>query len=243
MDMSTQDHFTNIEFDKVKYTNKPYGAKLPPKVNVPMMSFTNGCCYAVKKLEQSLGLNQAEGNCHHNVLEHVAEFGGEAVNGWLLAKDKTINKHGAWMWSFHSIWKTKEGLLVDVTFDTRYENADRTIFFEDKKRCVDWKEGISYNNIMLFDNLKFAEHYGQSIGEKLTTKQIYWADSQFKVVKKLNEHSGQYSWLSDEYPDNQEMFSDVYGPYLDCEGMSDSAKANALAVHVMFNFSMSSISD
>ena len=83
MDMSTQDHFTNIEFDKVKYTNKPYGAKLPPKVNVPMMSFTNGCCYAVKKLEQSLGLNQAEGNCHHNVLEHVAEFGGEAVNGWL----------------------------------------------------------------------------------------------------------------------------------------------------------------
>jgi hypothetical protein len=239
MDMSTQKNLTNIALDKATYATKIYGSKLPPKVNNLMWNFTGNSCLEVMKLQESLGLNQKRLNCHANVIEHVSVYGGEVMNGWLLMKNKKLNKSGVWVWSFHSIWKTSEGLLIDVTFDENYEACDRTIFYPDKFRKVDLEQGIAYNNIMIFSNAKFTEHYSSYIGEKLTTREIFWTNESLIRVKRLKQHTGQYRLLKAEYKENRKLFEETYGVKILENGGLDSTNFKGNMEDAIFDFGVS----
>lgn len=53
----------------------------------------------------------APNDCHVNVLRQVSEFGGTMVSGWLLFEDRIGNCFSV----YHSVWKSPNGELIDVT--------------------------------------------------------------------------------------------------------------------------------
>lgn len=239
MDMSIQANLGNISLSKSLYAKKHYGAKLPPKVNELMYGFTGNFCFEVKKLVDDLGLIQQAGNCHFNVLEHVKKFGGKAVNGWLLGSNGKAIKNGMWVWSFHSIWETAEGLWIDVTLDKHNENKSRTVFCQDKYRKINLEEGISYNNIFMLSSNSFAEKYTEYFGTKINNREIYWSNDDFSIFRTLNDHSGQYHWLGEGYGKNFALLEEKYNIFENEDGTIDRTNIKGNIEDALFDFSLS----
>lgn len=218
MDMNTN-QLAKVAFDKAAYATKQYSSKLPSSVNDVLWKFSGNYCLAVKRLGETLGLNQSEGNCHLNVLEHVAAYGGKMVNGWLLAKNSRLNKCGVWLWSFHSVWQTDDGLLVDVTKDDLYKGEKRTIFLRDNARRFYPSEGISHNNIVVFENWRISKHFSENVKTSLRPNKVYWTNENLAIVKPLEEHTGQYRLLKG-YPKNQQLLVEQYGAVVNAASKS-----------------------
>ena len=214
MDMSIQANLGNISFNKSLYAKKHYGAKLPSKVNELMYKFTGNFSFEVKKLNDDVGFTQKSGNCHFNVLEHVKAYGGKAVNGWLLGSSGQTSKMGMWVWSFHSIWETAEGLWIDVTLDKNYVYKSRTVFCADKYRKIDLEEGISFNNIFMTSSAEFAQKYTEFCGTKINNREIYWGNDDFTSLRKLSDHTGHYRWLGGEYIKNLAILEEKFNLFL-----------------------------
>jgi hypothetical protein len=91
-----------------------------------------------------------QANCHLNTWCQLRAHGGDAVHGWVLAQDK------AQMFSeaiFHTVWRSAEGKLVDVT--PRPDAEKRVMFVPDPSRAIvltddEGRPAIdTYNNVRL----------------------------------------------------------------------------------------------
>lgn len=218
MDMNTHDQLTTVAFNKTTYATKHYSSKLPRRVNDAMWQFSGNHTLAVRKLEQTLGLSQAEGFCHLNVLEHVAAHGGQIVSGWTLENNAILVNNGLLIWSFHSVWRTKEGLLIDVTNGSSSPQRSRTIFLPERLRTYDSINGIAYNNVVILTNPKLARHVSEKVGVEMSANKVYWMNNDMTDVRKLNDHSGQYRLVSPEFPKNRELLEQRYGVIIQPDG-------------------------
>ena len=238
MDMNTH-QLAKVAFDKAAYATKQYSSKLPSSVKEALFKFSGNHCLEVKRLKETLGLSQLQGRCHQNVLDHVAAYGGEMVNGWLLGKNSRLNKLGVWLWSFHSVWLTDEGLLIDVTEDRNYVSGTRTIFIPDTARRFDLTEGIAYNNIVAFENWRIGKHFSEKIKASLRPNKVYWTNSGIDLVRTLEQHSGQYRLLYG-YSKNIKMLEEKYGVVIGSTLKIESSRgATRLPVDALFDFSLS----
>lgn len=223
---------------------KLYTNKLPTVLQEPLKSFSGNDCYLVAKAKDNMGLEQKSGNCHLNVQQYIDKFGGEMVNGWLLYRNKSILNLGMWAWSFHSVWKKSDGKVVDVTKDKMYEGNDFTTFLPDSSRKFDNAEGIGYNNIVLLESKSFADKFGMSIGKEIDVGKVYWAIDTFKAIKDLNEHSGQYRYITNEYPHNIKLLEEKYNVMPDGNGLKPKPGATmdprGVPVDLLFDFSVGS---
>lgn len=225
---------------------KLYTNKLPAAIRQPLANFSGSDCYLVHKAKGDLGLEQKSGNCHINVQQYVEKFGGEMLNGWLLYRSKSLVSNGMWVWSFHSVWKTEDGKLVDVTKDKMYEGSDYTTFLPDATRRFDGVEGIGYNNILVLDSKSFAEKYGTSIGRQIEVGKVYWTAMNLKAVKSIEEHSGQYRYIRPEYPNNLKLMEAKYNVVPDGNKLKPKDGTNAdprgVTIDLVFDFSVGSSS-
>jgi hypothetical protein len=236
MDMNTHDQLTTVAFNKTTYATKHYSSKLPRRVNDAMWQFSGNHTLAVRKLEQTLGLSQAEGNCHRNVLAHVAAHGGEIVSGWMLENNAILVNKGLLIWSFHSVWRTKEGLLIDVTNDSSLPTSNRTIFLVDCLRKYDSINGIAYNNVVILTNPKLACHVSENVGVEMSANKVYWMNNDMTDVRKLTDHSGQYRLVSPEFPENRELLEQRYGAVIKPDGSVAFKYGSKNCRDVMFEF-------
>jgi len=218
MDMNTHDQLTTVAFNKTTYATKHYSSKLPRRVNDAMWQFSGNHVLAVKRLKETLGLSQAEGFCHTNVLEHVAAHGGQIVSGWMLENNAILVNNGLLIWSFHSVWRTKEGLLIDVTNDSSSPQRSRTIFLPERLRTYDSINGIAYNNIVILTTPKLARHVSKQVGVEMSANKVYWMNNDMTNVRKLTDHSGQYRDVSPEFPENLELLEQRYGAVIKPDG-------------------------
>jgi hypothetical protein len=222
-----------------------YADKLPPSLNNVLKSFTGFECLMVRKIKDKNQLKNKSGNCHLNVKAYVDKFGGESVSGWLLYRNPLHSDRGMYVWSFHSVWKKPDGKWLDVTEDKNYIGRDKSIFIPDIKRKPDLYEGISFNNILIIVEPKFALYYGNSIGYQILANCVYWTDTVMLRVIKENEHSGIYRLLSPEYPNNHKMMCDEYeleivnGKPVPISG-SRYELSNGFPSKMLFDFSVSS---
>lgn len=221
------------------FNAKNYSDKLPKTIRQPLTQFAGNDCLLVKKWNDDFGLETRQGNCHFNVKGYVDALGGEMVNGWLLYRKRTLLDVGLWVWGFHSVWLTDEGDLFDVTDDACYKNNAFTTFIPDSTRKVNFDEGINYNNVAIFENQAFAKHYGESIGVDLKAGTVYWMSDDMMRVRELNQHSGQYRWLNDEYKHNQTLLYQKYGIAIVDNKIVRTESANEnLPAEVLFDFSL-----
>lgn len=221
---------------------KIYTNKLPITIQSALKNFSGNDCYLIKKTKDNLGLERKSGNCHINVQQYIDKLGGEMLNGWLLFRDKKIISYGLWVWSFHSVWKTTDGKLIDVTSDKMYEGSEFTTFLPDATRKFDGAEGVGYNNIIVLENKSFADKFGMSIGRQVEVGKVYWAIDNFKAVKELDEHSGQYRYITEEYPHNIKLLEEKYNVVPDGNGLKPKPGATidprGVPVDLLFDFSL-----
>jgi len=224
-----------------------YADKLPPSLNTLLNDFSGGECVMVRKIKDKdkQNIKGRAGNCHINVKMFIEKHGGESVSGWILNRVPKLLDRGMYVWSFHSVWQKPDGKLLDVTEDKYYIGRDKSIFLPDSKRKPDLVEGISYNNFLVLTDHAFAKHYGESIGKQILSNVVYWCDNTMLRLMSLEEHSGEYRLLSDEYPDNVKRMCDEYE--LDMVGGqpvpkpgSRYEKLGGVPTQMMFDYSISS---
>jgi hypothetical protein len=81
-----------------------------PEIDVELKEFARelGCDW-IGEVPVDPDLNYKANNCHNNVLEHVAAYGGERVIGYYFLESD------AKFWAIlHSVWDNYDG-LVDIT--------------------------------------------------------------------------------------------------------------------------------
>lgn len=190
-----------------------YADKLSHSLNIALRNFAGSECVMVRKLKPNdqKNSNYYHGNCHKNVQKAVEKHGGNMISGWLLYRMPPLIENGMHIWRFHSVWQKPDGKLLDVTEDNNYIGRDKSIFLPDTMRAPDLEKGIAYNNIVVFDSRPFAKHFEKYIQKEIVTNTIYWCDNAAARLLDLNEHSGQYRLLHEEYPENQKMLSEEYG--------------------------------
>ena len=111
---------------------KLYTHKIPKRVRRALKQFTQSDCYLVKRRRSGKTSEGKYRNCHTNVAYWVEHIGGESVDGWMLQREKGLLNNGWWSWAFHSVWKTPEGNLVDVTQNPLHEGKTHITFWKDK---------------------------------------------------------------------------------------------------------------
>ena len=191
----------------------PYTDKLPSSLNKVLNSFTGSESVMVRYLKPKDGVKGKPGNCHLNVKSFIDKSGGNSVSGWILNRHLPLIEKGIYIWSFHSVWETSKGNLVDVTEDKHYVGRDKSIFIHDKNRVPNLEEGLSYNNFVVFTDSAFAQYFGQSIGKIVVSDTPYWCDSTLKHLLDIKEHSGIYRLVTSAYPENIKVMCDE----IDCD--------------------------
>jgi hypothetical protein len=71
-------------------------------------------------------------------------------------------------------------------------------------------EGLSYNNFIVITDEQLATFYGNSIGKEIKANTAYWCDSTMMTLLSLDEHSGVYRLLGNDYPNNEKQLADEY---------------------------------
>jgi len=162
------------------------------------------------------------------------------VNGWLLLRIRKFNEVGMYAWAFHSIWRTTDGELLDITDDKNYVGSEYSTFWYDAVRTVDLVEGINYNNVMTFGNDAIANHFSTAIGVKLASGVPFWTTQSMKHVRPLDMHSGQYRWITSNYPNNIARMEERYNVKVVNGKLTSNGLSDQLHTDAEFDFSISS---
>jgi hypothetical protein len=173
-----------------------YTHKITPNVRNAMLAFTGADCLLVKHRRKGKTGSGDLLNCHDNVKSWVERFGGEQVYGWVLHRNKALISDGAYIWIFHSIWKTPEGKYADVTMNETYNDSDYITFWPDASRKFDWEDMVSYNMIEVYENERIAARVSKNTGNEIKHGVVYWANNGHYLT--LEQDDGTYKQLSKE---------------------------------------------
>ncbi len=186
--------------------------KLPPNIVDGLKNFSESDCYLIKRDVDRKSILCASNNCHINVQKRVDKYGGEMVNGWLLARRSMLLEMGVWVWFYHSVWVTPKQKIVDVTDNEDYKNLPLSTFIPDKNRLVNIPNGIAFNTIVIFDNQRVANQFEVASGEdrRLIEGVVYWTTNSVKHFREMHEHTGKYKLIRREYPQNKIEFEEKY---------------------------------
>jgi hypothetical protein len=184
---------------------RTYTSKIPDAVQKAMVEFCKEDCYLIKRRKRGKTSQGARGACHKDVQRWVEKIGGERIPGWLLIRDRKTLSKGVWHWKFHSVWKTPEGEIVDVTKDEMYEGMEFSTFFFDSSRDMDFVEGTSYNNVVIFENSTSALPFSNKFKAEMKPGVVYWTHPSLNLMMDIHEHSGIYRLLFSDYTKNREM--------------------------------------
>lgn len=172
-----------------------YTEKIPKNIRNAMQVFTGNECLLVKHRRQGkTGAGQIL-NCHANVKSWVEKFGGEQIYGWVLHRNKKLLGLGAYIWNYHSIWKTPENKFADVTMNPLYDELDFITFWLDTNRIFDWTNLVSYNMIEVYENDAIAANVSRNMNYPICAGTVYWANNGMYMTQE--EDNGSYKLISE----------------------------------------------
>jgi hypothetical protein len=219
---------------------RAYSEKIPNTVRIAMSDFTAGECYLVRRRKRGATSEGAQGNCHVNVQAWVDKKGGKRIPCWMLYRDRKLESSGLWIWIFHSLWQSPENEISDVTQHEAYANADYTTVWFDAKRDVDLEQGISFNNILCLATQQAADTLSNTLGYQIEVGKCYWATSSLSVVVPLDGHSGQYRWITREFPQNIRKLEEQYDCLVTADGFQPKTpNATRISTQIFLDYSLS----
>lgn len=215
---------------------KPYHGKLPKIVGGAIKEFSGAECILLKKKLDTR--NNKALNCHYNVNHQVAEQGGKCINGWLLSKNSKLLGYGLWHWSYHSAWLNNSGEFFDITID-KNNTREFSTFVPDYTRTIDLKNGVSYNDIVIFENTPIVEHYTEGMGFKVDLGTVYWILNNLSVIRKTNDYNGIYRYLRPEFPENAKRLETDYNMVIKDGKLTSLAGEEHIHRNMLFEYSIS----
>jgi hypothetical protein len=90
-------------------------------------------------------------NCHLNSRLQAKCEGGSVQSGWMIAQDEKFNFAEA---IFHTVWRTPEGVLRDVT--PRIDGEERVMFIPDSQRTFTLTSYSERPAITTYSSLKIV---------------------------------------------------------------------------------------
>lgn len=210
--------------------------QLPQIISKAMKSFTKNECYSVKHKTDTP--NNKPLNCHYNVVEQIKLDGGVAVNGWLLSKNSKWKNTGVWYWSYHSIWKKNDAQLYDITIDSNNDIDDNSTVWIDERRTVDLNNGVSYNDIVLFENKTSANNFRAICESGKKEGQVYWTLTDGSRIRDINSYNGEYRFIRAEFPNNIEKLKTDFNLVIDNGKLKSLVGIDAVHPNFLFEFSV-----
>lgn len=192
-----------------------YNDKLPHSVKTAMEQFTGNDCYLVPRDTTRLKGISTHGNCHENVASFIHNQSGNYQRGWLLGRNRKLISMGIYVWTFHTVWLPNESSAIDVTDDVNYKDAAYSTVWYDNIREPDLVNGVSYNNIIIYEKPAIAAMFSSVMGKTINAGEIYWTTSKMNRVLPLSEHNGQYRWIDGRWSSNRELIEQQYGCRVD----------------------------
>jgi len=216
----------------IKYNNK-----IPARVRSAMEEFTSNNCFLVRNKRDLPPYSRLAGNCHANVENHVDNFGGSRLSGWLLQRTPELIRHGIWMWAFHSVWKSPEGVVFDVTDDELYKGAEYKTVWLDAHRDPNLVEGLNFNNVIVFEKSDAARSLSSDFRTQIDVGVLYWTTPKMDIILPINSHSGIYRWLNSQFPKNIELFEKTYDCRLEgARFVPNSSGSNTISSRALFDY-------
>jgi hypothetical protein len=181
--------------------------KLPSTVLSAMKDFSNGdCTLVVKKLDTA---NNKALNCHYNVDAQVNEFGGKVVNGWLLSRSSNLINNNLYYWSFHSLWQKNDDEIYDITID-KHNARDLSTFWFDNDRKINLTDGVSYNDIVIFENKSIISRYRGICEDVINVGKVFWTLTTMDRIRSIDNYNGEYRFIRAEFPKNTDLLLKQY---------------------------------
>ncbi len=216
---------------------KSYHEKLPKVVGDAIKRFSNDECVLLKKKLDTR--NNKALNCHYNVSQQISEQGGKCLNGWLLSKNSKLLEYGLWHWSYHSAWINSNGEAFDITID-KNNSRDFSTFVPDYTRIIDLKNGVSYNDIVIFEKTAIAQHYTEGIGFQVELGTVYWILNNLSQIRKTDDYNGKYRYLRPEFPGNSKRLERDYNVVIKDGKLTSLAGDEVVNPNMLFEYSISS---
>ncbi len=181
--------------------------KLPITVLSAMKDFSSDdCALVVKKLDTA---NNKALNCHYNVDAQVKEFGGKAVNGWLLSRTPTLINNNLYYWTFHSLWQKNDDEIYDITID-KHNARDFSTFWFDNDRRINLTDGVSYNDIVIFENKSIISRYSGICEDVISAGKVFWTLTTMDRIRSTDSYNGEYRFIRSEFPNNSKLLLEKY---------------------------------
>ncbi|MDF9788313.1 hypothetical protein [Polynucleobacter sphagniphilus] len=182
-------------------------SNLPKTVIDAMREFSDGDCVLVeKKLDTA---NNKALNCHYNVEKQVKEFGGKVINGWLLSRSSTLINNNLYYWTFHSLWQTDDNKIYDITTD-KHNARDFSTFWFDKDRKINLQDGVSYNDIVIFENKSIVSRYSGICEDVINAGKVFWTLTTMDRIRSTDSYNGEYRFIRSEFPNNSKLLLEKY---------------------------------
>ena len=105
------------------------------------------------KYTRPLSFEPEPAECHFNVWLKRNSDGGSTQHGWVLAQDKS---HAFAEAIFHTVWKSPESKLVDVT--PRFDEEKRLLFVPDHEHHIELSHHEGAPAINTYDNVRLQGH-------------------------------------------------------------------------------------
>ena len=209
--------------------------KLPSLVNDAMVKFALSECILVRKINCP---NSKPLNCHLNVAAQIEQLGGKVVNGWLLNRSPQLLGLDVWIFTFHSMWETDNGDLFDITTDKNNGRECSTFFIDKANRKIDLTEGVSFNDVVIFNNVVQSNALKIGANPYFKYGEVYWTASNMSLFKTLTESNGEYRFLRAEYPHNYKLLEKQYKLSYTNGTLSLKNGGTHISPYVAFDFSV-----
>jgi hypothetical protein len=200
-----------------------------------MADFAKSECVLVRKLSSEYNKPL---NCHINVASQVKQYGGKVVNGWLLNRNSKFIGLDIWNFSFHSVWETDSGDLFDITIDEKNGRDYSTFFLDNANRKIDLVSGVSYNDIVVFNNESPNRVLKSSENTYLTYGEVFWTANNMTIFRALTESKGEYRFLREEYPQNYKLLEKQYKLTFKNGALKLKGGGTHISQYVAFDFSV-----
>jgi hypothetical protein len=150
----------------------PSAALLPPVVDQRLRDFAGGAPLRVR--HQGADGAGSDVYCHAVVRDVVAASGGRQCFGWLHSLPAHAGPQpGAHGFTFHSVWLSPDGQLVDVAPHAFSRNG-WSVFIPDRRRRYDFAQDMGYNALVIYTDARVSDYARKLSGLPVAPGELYW---------------------------------------------------------------------
>ena len=112
-------------------------------------------------------------------------------------------------WTFHSLWQKNDDEIYDITID-KHNARDFSTFWFDNDRKINLTDGVSYNDIVIFENKSIISRYRGICEDVINFGKVFWTLTTMDRIRSSDNYNGEYRFIRAEFPNNADLLLKQY---------------------------------